>query len=143
MQASKRRSRIPTHVLVFLAPAILLYTIFMVMPLINSLRLSFFELGPQNQQTFAGLQNYIRLFSDSNFAPFFWRALRNNFVFFAVHMLVQNPIGLMLAALLAEGGALRSFFRTVIFMPTVLSVVTRGRAGDRELGELAEGVVAK
>ena len=88
MQASKRRFQIPTHVLVFLAPAILLYTIFMVMPLINSLRLSFFELGPQNQQTFAGLQNYSKLFSDPNFAPFFWRALRNNFVFFAVHMLV-------------------------------------------------------
>ena len=84
------------------------------------------SLGPQNQQSFAGLQNYIKLFSDSNFAPFFWRALRNNFVFFAVHMLVQNPIGLMLAALLAEGGRLRNFFRTVIFMPTVLSVVIIG-----------------
>src|SRR6476646_9261195 len=75
---------------------------------------------------FVGLQNYIKLFSDSNFAPFFWRALRNNFVFFAVHMLVQNPIGLLLAALLAEGGRIRNFFRTVIFMPTVLSVVIIG-----------------
>src|SRR6185369_9869464 len=114
------------HVLVFLAPAVLLYTLFMVIPLINSLRLSFFEIGNHNQQSFAGLQNYIKLFSDSNFAPFFWRALRNNFVFFAIHMLVQNPIGLLLAALLAEGGRIRNFFRTVIFMPTVLSVVIIG-----------------
>jgi raffinose/stachyose/melibiose transport system permease protein len=126
VQTSKRRFQLPTHVLVFLAPAVLLYTLFMVIPLINSLRLSFFELGTQNQQTFVGLQNYIKLFSDSNFAPFFWRALRNNFVFFAVHMLVQNPIGLLLAALLADGGRLRNFFRTVIFMPTVLSVVIIG-----------------
>ena len=88
MQSSKRRSKIPVHVLVFLAPAILLYTIFMVFPLVNSLRLSFFEIGAKDQQTFAGLQNYIKLFTDSNFAPFFWRALRNNFGFFAVHMLV-------------------------------------------------------
>jgi raffinose/stachyose/melibiose transport system permease protein len=126
VQSSKRRFQIPVHVLVFLAPAILLYTVFMVFPLINSLRLSFFEIVNQNQQNFAGLQNYIKLFTNSNFAPFFWRALRNNFVFFAVHMLVQNPIGLLLAALLAEGGRIRNFFRTVIFMPTILSVVIIG-----------------
>src|SRR5918996_5923192 len=111
MQESRARFRFPVHIVVFLAPAVLLYTLFMVVPLINSLRLSFFELGNQNQQTFVGLQNYIKLFTDSNFAPFFWRALRNNFVFFAIHMLVQNPIGLLLAALLAEGGWLRNFFR--------------------------------
>jgi raffinose/stachyose/melibiose transport system permease protein len=126
MQQTKRRFHFPVHIAVFLAPAVLLYTVFMVIPLINSLRLSFFELGSQNQQSFVGLQNYIKLFTDNNFAPFFWRALRNNFVFFAVHMLVQNPIGLLLAALLAEGGRIRNFFRTVIFMPTVLSVVIIG-----------------
>src|SRR3972149_12077089 len=126
MQPSRRRSSFPVHIAVFLAPAVLLYTLFMVFPLINSLRLSFFGIGDQNQLYFAGLKNYIKLFTDSNFAPFFWRALRNNFVFFAVHMLVQNPIGLLLAALLAEGGRIRNFFRTVIFMPTVLSVVIIG-----------------
>src|SRR5215216_5118579 len=125
MQQTKRRS-FPVHIVVFLAPAVLLYTVFMVIPLINSLRLSFFDIGAQNRPMFVGLQNYIKLFSDPNFAPFFWRALRNNFVFFAVHMLVQNPIGLLLAALLAEGGPIRNFFRTVIFMPTVLSVVIIG-----------------
>jgi raffinose/stachyose/melibiose transport system permease protein len=126
VQQSKRRPLIPVHVIVFLAPAVLVYTVFMVIPLINSLRLSFFEIGNQNQLSFAGLQNYIKLFTDSNFAPFFWGALRNNFVFFAVHMFVQNPIGLLLAALLAEGGRVRNFFRTIIFMPTVLSVVIIG-----------------
>ena len=93
----------------------------MVFPLINSLRLSFFEIGAQNQMSFNGGQNYVKLFTDSNFAPFFWRALKNNFIFFAVHMLVQNPIGLLLAALLAEGGRIRNFFRTIIFMPTRFS----------------------
>src|SRR5688500_7746254 len=126
MQQTKPRFLFPVHIAVFLAPAVLLYTIFMVFPLINSMRLSFFELGNQNQQSFVGLQNYIKLFTDPNFEPFFWRALRNNFVFFAVHMLVQNPIGLLLAALLAEGGRMRNFFRTIIFMPTVLSVVIIG-----------------
>ena len=126
MQSSKRRSRFPVHILVFLAPAVLLYTLFMVFPLINSLRLSFYDIGPKNQQSFAGLQNYVKLFTNENFAPFFWRALRNNFVFFAIHMLVQNSIALLLAGLLADGGRARNFFRTVIFLPTVLSVVIIG-----------------
>jgi raffinose/stachyose/melibiose transport system permease protein len=126
VQSSKRRRPFPVHILVFLAPAVLLYTIFMVFPLINSLRLSFFNINAQNQQTFVGMQNYIKLFTNENFAPFFWRALRNNFVFFAIHMLVQNSIALLLAALLAEGGPVRNFFRSVIFLPTVLSVVIIG-----------------
>jgi raffinose/stachyose/melibiose transport system permease protein len=126
MPKRKQRGNFPYHVVVFLAPAVLLYTVFMVVPLLNSLGLSFFDINKQNQTFFVGMQNYVKLFTDINFAPFFWRALRNNFVFFAIHMLVQNPIGLLLAALLASGGRVRDFFRTVIFMPTVLSVVIIG-----------------
>lgn len=126
MQPARRHSSFPVHIAVFLAPAVLIYSAFMVIPLVNSLRLSFFEISNQNQLSFNGMQNYVKLFSDSNFAPFFWRALKNNFIFFAVHMLVQNPIGLLLAALLAEGGRIRNFFRTLLFMPTVLSVVIIG-----------------
>ncbi len=47
-------------------------------------------------------------------------------VFFIVHMLVQNSIGLLLAALLASGGWGRRFYRTTLFMPTILSVVIIG-----------------
>lgn len=126
MQQTSRRRPFPFHILVFLAPAVLLYSVFMVLPLIDSLRLSFYNIGDHDQMSFNGIQNYIKLFTDSDFAPFFWRALKNNFIFFAVHMLVQNPIGLLLAALLAQGGRVRNFFRTVIFMPTVLSVVIIG-----------------
>jgi raffinose/stachyose/melibiose transport system permease protein len=126
MQKAAARRPFPWHILVFLAPAILLYTLFMVYPLINSLRLSFYHTGVHNQTTFVGLDNYIKLFSDPNFAPFFWNALVNNIVFFIIHMLVQNSIGLLLAALLASGGRGRAFYRSTLFMPTVLSVVIIG-----------------
>jgi carbohydrate ABC transporter membrane protein len=56
----------------------------------------------------------------------FWGAFKNNIIFFLVHMLVQNPIGLLLASLLASGGWGRKFYRTILFMPTVLSVVIIG-----------------
>ncbi len=126
MLRSSARKPFPWHILVFLAPAVILYTIFMVIPLINSLRLSFYQIGDQGQASFIGLANYVKLFTDSNFEPFFWNALRNNVIFFIIHMVVQNTIGLLLAALLAGGGRGRVLYRSVLFMPTVLSVVIIG-----------------
>jgi raffinose/stachyose/melibiose transport system permease protein len=126
MHRTSNRKPFPTHILVFMAPAVVIYTLFMVYPLLDSLRLSFYTIGAQNQEMFTGLTNYVTLFTDRDFAPRFWGALKNNLVFFLIHMLVQNPIGLLLAALLAERGFGRQFYRTVIFMPTVLSVVIIG-----------------
>jgi raffinose/stachyose/melibiose transport system permease protein len=57
----------------------------------------------------------------------FWNAFRNNCYFFFIHMLVQNPIGLALAAMLSLPRLrLRATYRTLIFMPTMLSVVIIG-----------------
>lgn len=125
-QPPRRARSFPTHLLVFLAPAVIVYTLFMVLPLIDSLRLSFFTTTPDNKEVFSGLQNYVTLFTDSLWAPFFQNALGNNIKFFIVHMVVQNSIGLLLAALLVSKGRLRGTYRTLIFMPTVLSVVIIG-----------------
>jgi raffinose/stachyose/melibiose transport system permease protein len=116
----------PWHIVVFLTPAVLIYTVFMIYPLVDSLRLSFFTQNEFKVETFAGVQNYVRLLTDSNWAPHFWNAVRNNVVFFAVHMLVQNPIALLLATLLSRGGRGRGVYRTLIFTPTLLSVVIIG-----------------
>ena len=126
MQQTTGRRSFPTYILVFLAPAVIIYTLFMVYPLLNSLRLSFFAPNPQHLEVFVGLQNYVKLFTDPNFAPRFWGALVNNIVFFLVHVLVQNTIGLLLAALLTSGIKGVRFYRTVLFLPTVLSVVIIG-----------------
>ncbi len=123
----KRRKPFPFHIFVFLAPAVLLYTAFMVYPLIDSLRLSLLAPTEDLGRQFVGFENYRQLFTSEQWAPFLWNAIQNNFVFFAVHMLVQNPIGLLLAALLAstfvKGAAI---YRTLIFTPTVLSIVLIG-----------------
>ena len=127
-RSARGRRPFPTHVLVFLAPALVIYTIFMVYPLVDSLRLSFYSQDAAGAETFAGVQNYVRLLSDPLWAPRFWGALKNNLVFFAVHMLVQNPLALLLAALLSRASAGRSLtvYRTLIFTPTLLSVVIIG-----------------
>ena len=126
MQKTARRKPFPTYILVFLAPSIIIYTIFMVYPLLNSLRLSLYDINAQNQEFFTGLSNYTKLFTDPNFAPRFWGALKNNFVFFFIHVLVQNTLGLMLAALLTSGIKGSRIYRTVLFLPTILSVVIIG-----------------
>jgi raffinose/stachyose/melibiose transport system permease protein len=121
------RKSFPTYVIVFLTPAVIIYSIFMVYPLLNSLRMSFFSITPDNREIFAGLNNYITLLTNSDFAPRFWGALQNNLYFFLMHMVIQNSIALLLAALISnEKRRGASFYRTVFFMPTVLSVVIIG-----------------
>lgn len=121
-----RTKRLPAFIFVFLAPAVIVYSLFMIYPLLDSLRLSFFAVSPDNREVWNGLGNYRKLFLDSEWAPRFWGALGNNFAFFLVHMVVQNPFGLLLAALLVSKGRGRTIYRTLLFLPTVLSVVIIG-----------------
>ncbi len=121
--APRTRRRIPWSVVGFLAPALVIYTVFMVLPLLDSLRRSLFTASGE----LAGLDNYVTLLTDPDWAPRFWGAFANNIVFFAIHMLVQNPVGLLLAVLLTTRVLRgRTVYRTLIFAPTVLSVVIIG-----------------
>ena len=111
------------HIAVFLAPAVAVYTAIMIIPLASTLYQSFFS----RDWAFVGLDNFITLFTDPRLSESFWNALRNNTWFFIVHMLVQNPIGILLAALLSNPRLrLRGFYRTVFFIPTILSFVIVG-----------------
>jgi raffinose/stachyose/melibiose transport system permease protein len=126
--SNRQRKPFPFHILVFLAPAFIVYTLFMIAPLIYSLRLSLFEPGAElHQEVYVGLQNYQRLLSEPLWTERFWGALGNNFVFFSIHLFVQNPLGLLLASLLSSQFIKgRTLYRTLIFTPTVLSVVLVG-----------------
>ena len=78
---------------------------------------------------FVGLQNFQTLFGDPRWSESFWNALGNNFWFFIVHMLVQNPIGILLAAILSHPKLrFASLYRSAIFIPTILSFVIVGFA---------------
>ncbi len=127
MRSGNLKKNFPTHVVVFLAPAVFIYTLFMIYPLADTIRYSLYGPDGNNGMLFVGLDNYFTLLSDPNWSSSFWNALYNNFILFAVHMLVQNPIGLLLAALLSlpvvKG---RQIYRTAIFMPTMMSVVIIG-----------------
>ncbi|MCP4316721.1 MAG: sugar ABC transporter permease [Hyphomicrobiales bacterium] len=116
------------HIAVFLAPAVLVYSAIMIFPLFATLNLSLYTADGQNQ-VFAGLDNFRTLFGDPRWSESFWNAFKNNAWFFLIHMLVQNPLGVILAAILSHP-ALRfsAFYRTAIFIPTILSFVIVGFA---------------
>jgi raffinose/stachyose/melibiose transport system permease protein len=112
------------HVIVFLAPAVAVYTAVMIVPLFQTLLLAF-----QSDDGFVGLANFRTLFGDPRWSGAFWNALGNNCWFFIVHMLVQNPIGIALAAVLSHPKLrFAALYRSAIFIPTILSFVIVGFA---------------
>ncbi|MFK7802567.1 MAG: carbohydrate ABC transporter permease [Anaerolineae bacterium] len=116
--------RFPTHIVVFLLPAFIIYTLFMIIPLVDSLRLSFYS---NETGAFVLFDNYKTLLTADLWSVRFWGAVKNNLWFFAINMVVQNPVGLLLAAMLSRRnlkGA--NIYRTLLFMPTMLSVVIIG-----------------
>ncbi|MCU0912214.1 MAG: sugar ABC transporter permease [Rhodobacteraceae bacterium] len=116
------------HIAVFLAPAVAVYTAVMIFPLFNTLRLAFYSREGQGR-VFAGLDNFRTLFLDPIWSEQFWNALGNNFWFFFIHMAVQNPIGIALAALLSSPRLrFAALYRSAIFVPTILSFVIVGFA---------------
>jgi len=111
----------------FLLPALIIYSAFSVYPLLATIVESFYQRHQGGAETFNGFGNFVTLLGDPTWSKPFWNAFLNNCLFFLIHMCVQNPIGLALAALLSLPHLrLRNTYRTLIFMPTMLSVVIIG-----------------
>jgi raffinose/stachyose/melibiose transport system permease protein len=113
--------------LFFLAPAVIIYATFSIYPLVDTVINSFYSKQNDGSYLWNGADNFVTLLNDPTWSTPFWNAFWNNCKFFLIHMLVQNPIGLALAALLSLPVLrFRAAYRTLIFMPTMLSVVIIG-----------------
>ena len=114
------------HLLFFIGPAVLIYTLFMAWPLVDSLRLSLYA-REEGQLVFVGLDNFDRLLNTPIYSERLWNAIKHNIMWFAIFMAIQNPMGLLLASLIASprlrGAAI---YRTVVFTPTTMSIVIIG-----------------
>ncbi|MDQ1577775.1 MAG: raffinose/stachyose/melibiose transport system permease protein [Microbacteriaceae bacterium] len=112
---------------IFVLPALAIYVIFSVLPLLSSVILSFFN-SSNGGSAFIGFGNYVHLFTDPYISGHFWNALRNSVEFFAIHLIVELPVGLLMAALLTSATLRRSrgVYRTLLFIPATLSVVIVG-----------------
>lgn len=110
----------------FLLPAFLLYTIFMIWPLVQSFYFSFFEFKGLARGDFVGLQNFRELFTRYPLNEQLPRAFLHNVYFFVGTMLIQNTLGLLLAKLLYAPRWGKRFFQTVYTMPYLISALVVG-----------------
>ena len=104
----------------YLAPALLLYGLFMLVPLGRAAQFSFFEWDGLGASTFVGFNNYVAIVQDERLREAFWHAIVLIF-FYSVLPLV---VGLLLAAILTRAHVRgMGFFRTIIFLPQVIAMV--------------------
>jgi raffinose/stachyose/melibiose transport system permease protein len=118
---ARRDVATPVANAIMLAPALVMCTVFIFIPAALSIVGSFYSFGLTSQNwVWQGLGNYERAAQD----PIFWVALRNNVIIVLGSIVLQVGIGCILAAILDRGLPSGStFFRTIIFMPMVVSAV--------------------
>jgi raffinose/stachyose/melibiose transport system permease protein len=109
--------------ILFLAPAVLLFTTFVMLPMIDAAYYSLFKWsGYGRPRDFVGLANF-RLLAQNGV---FLRSIGNSLGIIAVSLLVQLPLALMLALLIAERRRLNTLFRMIFFVPFILAEVATG-----------------
>ena len=122
-----RRARLRTwsEISLFAGPAVLVYLLFVLLPVALAAYYSFFNwngLGPLER--FIGIDNYTRLLTD----PVFHRSVGNNFFIVIMSLLIQGPLAILVALLMNRRLRFRGLLRALIFVPYVLSEVTAGIA---------------
>jgi raffinose/stachyose/melibiose transport system permease protein len=108
----------------FLAPALIIYSVVVVYPMIYSSWLSLFRWdGVAPTKVFVGLDNYAILLTQNDV---FWIALKNNAVWLVAALLLPTSIGLGLALLLNSRFRGSHVFRSIFYFPAVLSLAVVG-----------------
>lgn len=104
-----------------LAPAVILYFIFMIIPTVNVFRMSFYKWGGySNNKLFVGFDNFAILFRDMKFM----QSMQNSLLLIALVTIFTFGLSILFAAILTKEKIKgKNFFRVVFYIPNVLSVV--------------------
>ncbi|WP_179212487.1 carbohydrate ABC transporter permease [Brevibacillus brevis] len=120
VQPKKLRGRAFLTPYLFLLPWILGFLAFTLGPMLFSLVMSFFDWPVVGEVTFVGLDNYINMFTDD---PLFWQSLWVTIKFALLFVPLNLFIALFLAMMLNQKVKGSGFFRTVFYLPSVISGV--------------------
>lgn len=105
---------------VFLFPAIALIIIYMIYPIIDTFLTSQYSWnGISTDKIFVGLENWRALIRDTKF----WSAFGHNVIVMIFSILLQIPIGMLLATFLDAGGRKLNIFKIIWFLPYLMSSV--------------------
>lgn len=106
---------------IFMAPALVLFSLYVLYPIADSFMLSFYSWDGIGEKTWVGFGNYIQLFDSDTF----WTALKNNILWMILFMLAP-PIGLAIALFLNQDVAGIRLVKALFFFPFVISQVVIG-----------------
>lgn len=110
-------------ILIMLPPALILFTLFVILPLLDAAYYSAFDwngYGPPTE--FVGLDNFTKALNHSVFQ----RAVINTLIGLAVAVLIQMPLAMALALAVYRNSALNTVFRLIFFLPFILAEVATG-----------------
>ena len=123
----KKHSRLDTTATIqsylMVAGTVIGMIVFVVLPLMWIMRYSVFKYKGYGTATFVGLDNFVRVFTRS---AKYWLSVKNTFVFAIGKLLVEIPLALVLAFVLTRRLKGTDFFRSVFFMPSMISVAIIG-----------------
>jgi raffinose/stachyose/melibiose transport system permease protein len=107
----------------FLLPALILYSVFVLYPIVQSIRYSGYDWnGLEPLTEWVGLDNFRAAFAD----PLFVEAIQHNFIIIGLSLALQIPFSIALAVMLSRRLKGRGLFRTMYFAPFILSEVVTG-----------------
>ena len=118
MKSNKRRS---AFLFTCVAPAVILFTIFMILPTVNVFRMSLYERSAFSAtETFVGMKNFSMLLKDAAFI----RAMQNTLLLIVVVTVITMALSLLFAYILTKEKIRgQNFYRVVFYIPNILSVV--------------------
>ena len=105
----------------FLAPGILIFLIYVIIPIFQSVWISFYEWDGLGPKSWVGLGNYVDLLDDDSF----YTSLKNNVIWLVLYMLAI-PAGLAVALFLNQTVAGIRLYKSLFFFPFVISQVVVG-----------------
>lgn len=110
--------------LLFILPALIIFSMFIIYPAISTIYHSFTNWTDMNENRikFVGFKNYIRFFKDKTILL----GIRNSFVFAFVATILQSVFGIILALLLDDKFKSKNILRAVYYFPAVLSTLIIG-----------------
>ncbi|NLL05427.1 MAG: sugar ABC transporter permease [Clostridiaceae bacterium] len=112
-------------IMVFVLPSFLLFALIVILPIFMSGYYSMLNWDGIGEGKFVGLQNFIDLFRNSSEG--FGKSIMNSLILAVLSVFVQLPIALILALILASGVKGEGFYRTVFFIPVIISTVVIGQ----------------
>jgi len=122
-EVKKRRKRKKALAIsLFLLPALVVYLIFIIYPIIATFNYSLLDWNGMSESIFIGLDNFKQLLTDSSF----WYALRNNMYLVLVSVFVQVPLGLAMALILLSKIKGTKLLNVLFFLPYLMSAVAIG-----------------